>query len=659
MIQNMRIYLLQKKILIGLSLVLLGFIVVPFWTTNSLGIYDAPGHVSLVWYLKGYLWPGISGWNPFFLSGFPQGLFYPSLFHWVSATLAFLVGVDTAVKLVVSAAIVLLPFSVLYAVKNTISEEKYWFPFTFFTVFFLALLPGFLGVGFRGLFQIGLIPNFVSIIFFFVFIGLLFSEFKKGKVVWLALVFSVLILTHLVTAIAAGLLLVTYLKVSWFGFHKEIKFKPLIIFGLSTTLLTAFFWIPFILNFSQTSTSIHVASYFSLNLVLGLVGIVIISFAYRNRSKESLVLSALALFLISIAIMDSWLISSNSQSLLADFLYSLHVYRFQPYAYLTLILSFGGVLTKISWQLDERFLRGSTTVLFLIILVYLFSRSPVVMDANLTLVDTQVEGRFIESFRRTESDPLLYTAQTKLVMQNPQENQWAYGLFTDSTPNGPYLGSLIRSFRPEAYPEGEGKFIETKVIDRRNIHHALDIFGINYTLNLGETGIGKRIGTWEVEGEKQTYFLEKVNSSEIAEVFSLPPEAIAEGFDKKMDGWWNQDKEWISLPVEANELDIERFDPRTKVEIVSHNEDWTNIKLNIVSDTPQPVLVKFSYFPWWKATMNGENVPIYRAAPNQMLVIAKGEVDLEFRKPYWINWLYVVSAMMLVGLIYSLIKRKL
>jgi len=91
-------YLREQRILVGLSLVFLGLLVVPFWKSNGLEIYDAPGHVSLIWYIKEFLWPNISGWNPFFLSGWPQGIFYPSLFHWVTATLGFLVGIDTAIK---------------------------------------------------------------------------------------------------------------------------------------------------------------------------------------------------------------------------------------------------------------------------------------------------------------------------------------------------------------------------------------------------------------------------------------------------------------------------------------------------------------------------------------------------------------------------------
>lgn len=657
-IQSLINYLVENKILVGLSLVFLGLLVVPFWKTNSLDIYDAPGHVSLVWYIKDFLWPGISGWNPFFLNGFPQGVFYPSLFHWVSATLAFFVGVEIAIKLVVSTAIVVLPLSVFYAVKTTITEEKYWLPFTFLIALLLAILPNFLGIGFRGLFQIGLIPNFVSIIFFFLFIGLLNGEFKKGKVLWLALVFSILILIHLVSAIAAGLLLIMYLKVSWFGFNKDIKFKPLVTFGLIIAFLTSFFWVPFILNFSQTSTSVHVASYFSLNIVLLLVGFVIFGFGYKNKARESLVLSVFALFLLFVAIVDSWLIKSNSQSGISDFLYSLHIYRFQPYAYLALILGFGAVLPKVSWQFSERSWRKVTTVLFLIILIYLIARSPVVTGTKLTLDDTQVGGKFLETFRRTESDPLLYSVQTDLVMQNPQENQWAYGLFTDATPNGPYLGSLIRSLRPEAYPEGEGRFVETKVIDKRNLQHALDIFGINYLLSLGETGVGEEIGKWEVGSEEQKYFVEKVGENTLAEVLPLQPEAAPTNFDEKVREWWGKDEEWTTIPVETDQLNVGSIDPSAKVEIVSHNKDWTNIKLNITSDTPQPVLVKFSYFPWWSAYQDGRDIQIYRAAPNQMLIVANGEVDLEFKEPIWLNFLYLIAAVTLLAVIFKLSKMK-
>ena len=531
----------------------------------------------------------------------------------------------------------------------------------FLLVLFLALLPNFLGIGFRGLFQIGLIPNFVSTPILFLFIGLLHSQFKKGKIILLALVLSVLILTHLVAGIVAVLYLITYLKVSWFVFNRDLKFKPLLWLGLISATLTSFFWIPFLLNFSLTSTSAHVSSYFSLNIILILVGFALLWVSYRKKIRESITLSAFALFILFFAVIDSWLISNQSNSFLFNILYPLHIYRFQPYAYLSLVLSFGAILTTIPWSVNEKIWKIGTMSLFLILLVYLFVRSPIVSGPKLTVEDVQLDGRFLESFRRTESDPLLYSAQTKLVIQNPEDNPWAYGLFTDSTPNGPYIGSLIRSLRPEAYPEGEGRFIETKVIHIKNIQHGLDIFGIKHLLNLSEVIQGEKIGTWEANGSQQIYATQQVGEGKLAEVLSLNPIPTSGDFDEKVEEWWSKDGEWSTLPFETNaevaNYDTDKLDIKTNVEIVSHNEDWTKIKLNIDSQTPQPVLVKFSYFPWWEASSDGEKIKIYRAAPNQILIFANGEVDLEFEKPVWIYGLYLISLGTLLIIIFRLFRK--
>ena len=657
MVQNLRKYLIDRKILFGLSLVFLGLLVFPLWKNNSLEIYDAPGHVSLAWFIKEYLWPQFSGWNPYFLSGFPQGIFYPSLFHLVAATLGFFVGVGAAIKLIVSLSILALPFSIFYAVKNTVSEEKYYLPFTFLVVLFLTLLPNFLGIGFRGLFQIGLIPNFVSTLLLFIFIGVLHEQFKQGKFLLLSIVHASLILTHIVAVAAAELYLFIYVFLLWRNRKLNIKsFVWLMILGPA---MTAFFWIPFWANFSLTSVSTHVASYFTLNIVLAVLAIPLVWFGLQKRLIETLALATFALVILLVAVIDSYLVRNN---IIFESIYSLHFYRFQPYAYLALILAVGSLIPRLRWSFDEKYLRISTAILFVILLVYLFARSPVVSDSKITLEDTKLGGRFIESFRRTESDPLLYTAQTNLVKQNPEENQWAYGLFTDATPNGPYVGSLIRSLRPEAYPEGEDRFIESKVIDKANIQEALDIFGIKYRLNLSEAGAGKGIGTWEVQGEKQSYTVEKVGEGKLAEVLKLNPIPVGRDFEGKVEEWWDQDSEWSTLPfqtkTDVENLGTQNLQSNTKVEIINHNKDWTKIKLNIASDTPQPVLIKFSYFPWWSAHQNGREVQVYRAAPNMMLIFANGEVDLEFKKPVWLNFLYLISAATLLAVIFQLSRQQ-
>lgn len=665
LVQKVINYFIEQKIVVGLSVVLLVLIAVPFLGSNSLEIYDSPGHVGLIWYLKEFLWPSFSGWNPFFLTGLPQGIFYPSLFHWLGATLAFLIGIESAMKVVVLAAILVLPFATYYAVKNTISEVKYKLPFTLLVLIFLAALPNFLGIGFRGLFQIGLIPNFISTPILLVFIGLVHSQFRRGKFLWTSLILAVLILTHLVAAISAGVYLLIYSLTLWW--NKELQIRSLIFLIIISGLLTSFFWLPFLLNFSQTSVSAHVPSYFLPNIVLAIISIALLVTSFRDR--QSSVVIALATFasvFLVLAVVDSWLINNASGSNLFNVFYSLHVYRFQPYAYLALILASGSYLTKIDWLKKESYfdIRFTSIILFLILLVYLIVRNPIISNASVILDnDLKLEGRFIESFRRTESDPLLYSAQTKLVTSDPENNPWAYGLFTDATQNGPYLGSLIRSLRPEAYPEGDGNFIETKSLHEENVEKALDLFGIKYVLNLNEDEAGTDIGEWEDTGKKKNYTIVKVGNGELADVVSLNPISVGGDFDKKVEEWWDKDEEWGTLPFSAEptieNIDAAKFDSGTKVELVSHNKDWTKMKLNIVSRAPQPVLIKFSYFPWWNAKVDDKPVPIYQAAPNQMLIFANGEVDFEYKEPVWLKFLYAISVVTLLFVVYKSYKSDL
>lgn len=657
--QNTVNYLIEQKILVGLSLVFLGLLIIPFWRSNALEIYDSPGHVGLVWFIKEFSWPQFSGWNPFSLSGWPQGIFYPSFFHWLAAGLSFIVSIESAIKILISISILSLPFAVFYTIKNTISKEKYWYSTTFLILIFLIILPNFLGVGFRGLFQIGLIPNFVSTPVFLIFIGLLHSQFKKGKFLWTSLIFAVLIMTHLVAAMMAGAYLLIYSIILWQSGKSQLKSFILVI--IISALLTSFFWLPFLLNFSFTSLSVHVSSYRLINLILVVAAAIFAFLSVKSKQTETLALSIIAFFVLSIALVDNFLIS-NAIDLSQKTLYPFHVYRFQPYAYLVLILASVSLLGNLSWLKVVRGIDFRIISLFLlaILLGYLFIRNPIVTGSDFKIInDPRLDGRFIESFRRTESAPFLYSAQTDLVLDYPTENKWAYGLFTDSTPNGPYLGSLVRSLRPEAYPEGEGVFIETKIIDEKNIQKALDLYGINFVLNLDEVGKGTDIGRWTFGNLQKNYSVEKVSETTLVEVPSLQLERIESNFEEKVLAWWDSEEEWDTLPfLSKSNVDLPTIDKETKVEIVEHNKDWTEMKISIGSEAPQPVLIKFSYFPWWKATANGENVPIYRVAPNQMLIFANGEVELEYKEPIWLNFLYLTSVVtFLVTIRYLLLKR--
>jgi uncharacterized membrane protein YfhO len=59
--------------------------------------------------------------------------------------------------------------------------------------------------------------------------------------------------------------------------------------------------------------------------------------------------------------------------------------------------------------------------------------------------------------------------------------------------------------------------------------------------------------------------------------------------------------------------------------------DGSNIRFNVNSRLSTPVLVKVLYSKDWHATADGKPVTIYRATPSHMLIIAKGNVELEYK----------------------------
>ena len=97
-------YPLLFVFLVGLIL-----IVVPFIFSNNLEGFDTAGQYANAYYIRYAFWPWPGGWNAMFLTGFPQGLFYPPFFHWLTAALSFVLPLQFAYKLILSLAIIAFP----------------------------------------------------------------------------------------------------------------------------------------------------------------------------------------------------------------------------------------------------------------------------------------------------------------------------------------------------------------------------------------------------------------------------------------------------------------------------------------------------------------------------------------------------------------------
>ncbi len=86
----------------------------PFCFSNNLEGFDAAGQYANAYYIRSAFWPWPGGWNAMLLTGFPQGLFYPPFFHWLSAAVSFVLPLQFAYKLILSLAVIAFPLVYFY-----------------------------------------------------------------------------------------------------------------------------------------------------------------------------------------------------------------------------------------------------------------------------------------------------------------------------------------------------------------------------------------------------------------------------------------------------------------------------------------------------------------------------------------------------------------
>ena len=68
------------------------------------------------------------------------------------------------------------------------------------------------------------------------------------------------------------------------------------------------------------------------------------------------------------------------------------------------------------------------------------------------------------------------------------------------------------------------------------------------------------------------------------------------------------------------------------IKIIETTKNHNKIKFNVDSKVDVPILIKISYFPNWKAYVNGKETKVYKASPYLMLVYGKGEIELRYEK---------------------------
>ena len=85
-----------------------------------------------------------------------------------------------------------------------------------------------------------------------------------------------------------------------------------------------------------------------------------------------------------------------------------------------------------------------------------------------------------------------------------------------------------------------------------------------------------------------------------------------------------------------------------EIQHIAVDKTHERIGFEIISDQPVPVLIRESFFPKWRAYQSGNPIPIYRAAPNLMLVVASGQIEMRYENSPWEQGAILVSAITLI-----------
>lgn len=604
--------------------IIFGLTAVKYFLSPSLAIYDASSHLAAANYLKSYLWPSFSGWNPNNLLGFDQGLFYPSLLHWLAATLGFAFGVEAAMKFLLGLSLLLLPVSIYFWLRTVLEDEGKQILALGLITAAVLVLPGYFGADLKALLQVGLLPSFFSLALLFFYLGIL-NKLNRKNWPFATLLLSSLILTHLIAGLVAGLFLFSFIIQKLLAKKGEaFLFSHLI----STFLLTAFFTLPFLINSPFLSQSVHPPS-LGWNALIFLVSCLLFFYSWRTKKASLLSLSSVVVLLSFLTSSDFIVERFVRIPFVFNHIYSLHLYRYQIYEILFLLPLVAEVAYRLLKLLNLKLRLFFLLAPLVFALIYVAFR-PVFPDLKGLSSDIppSSEGRFIEAFSRVQVDPYTYTVQNELVSHG---YSWAYGLFTDANPNGPYLSSLIRSLNPGNYPPADQRLIENRIINPEKIDKVENLFAINKLLVVQQQGgsalikarVGRQVKSFSLKETKASPSLVEV----VPESLKLKP--VTQDWPSRVENWWSE-QQLKSLLVKTNQT--LKTAANSRVTVLDHNRTWSKLSINIEAGGKVPVLVKFTFLPYWHAYQNGQEIPIYQVSPDLMLINARGIVNFEYKK---------------------------
>ena len=302
--------------------------------------------------------PDFHGWNPYFFLGAVDGVHYPPLFHWLVAGLSYCFTLPTAYRLLISAALLACWPSVYFFLRQYKYKREGAALGATALFAYQCLSRDNTGGNLVSTLITGNSAEIFSLPFLFLFAATI-PDMLRGRRSWTAVCFfSIIILTHLVTAAFAAFLLAGFLL------HHPIRQSWLntVLFLGRSFLICAFWLLPFFLY--SDGSLIYPTGNMPLNfLELGLLTATIVyalpgPLASLRRVGEPLALALIVT--LGVLLLNS----------LAGHLLPFHYPRFKLFIVSFSLLSLAGVMNQIS--ITYRRSLSVTLQLMLVLLISIF-----------------------------------------------------------------------------------------------------------------------------------------------------------------------------------------------------------------------------------------------------------------------------------------------
>lgn len=684
--------------LIIISLIGLITLIIPFIADNNLENFDAAGQYANAYYIKNVFWPWPGGWNSHLLSGFPQGIFYPPLFHYLSAALGFIIPLAVAYKSLLGLAIFIFPVIFFLLAKNIFKNIPQATAALIATGIFYYFDMGLNDNLFCDLY-FGMSPHLFSLTIFIIYLFFISKLIDKPKKWWSisGLILAILIMTHSFTSAVA---LVFSIIITILGHQDKYLRISLIKHFILASFLSAWWWLPAILNINYISGS-DINGQSAPVLIVMMPFILTSSLIVFKIKEKNLFIKSISVF--NLFILTLYLFSN----FIAIDYFPIHFTRFLVYPVLLAPLTFIYLLAKriVNWQI----INGSLLFAF-IFYIFFFRIIPVgPFDTKLLTNVSRYwqSGRVLVSGGSRNLDDRFHITRMKLAIE--ENLPAAEGLFVESTPNGWFIMSMMKSWENTA---------PTFVWAYNNLQSVCDlswgtkIFGINYEYRLNDLKPTEEENNFIDELEKHNnqitiaqssenlikqtkennYLNFKINrkrlfdnervismlvsetssfyyqsfyqvaSTSVAEALNSQPLNITKNWTDNITKWWTTDwlkienKNFYSKPILIYQTNTDNWQTSTESLNLPYIELGNKMDNFLVDASalakPAPIYVKVGYFPFWHAfSESGQEMKIYKASPNFMLVYGQGRINFKYINPWYYYFGFIVSGFSLLLLL--------